>query len=187
MYSGLVNNAISAYHEFYHKRSSDFLKFLENDDLCLIGGNEKVIITKIIFRPQNEDDGFFSGEKATLTIEYLCHEKVKNCFLFIGFLRYTDQLYVGEFNSKNYLSSDKLGLNSTRIELDDSGTLKISIDNLLLLNDNYSFWIILYGDQETYCEYKNVNPFRVSRKNNSIMSGDALFWHPAKIEHIKSK
>ena len=75
-----------------------------------------------------------------------------------------------------------MGLNhpSCRLARELAGVLTVRFNPLLLTTNDYTLWIMFYFDGVVYCDYKNICPFFVSRKDNAIDRG-AYFLHPGQI------
>jgi len=73
------------------------------------------------------------------------------------------------------------------IKIREKGIISVNIEPLLLLNNHYALWIILYEKavgHVYYSEYKNISPFFVAKSSNPSLKGGALCWLPATITVI---
>ncbi len=177
---GYTYTTLASYHQYHHKTNTEVALSLSGNDLVMINGNKKAVVTNIEMLSRH-NIGYYSGEPFCMAIDYKCFDDNLKSYVFIGIIEQSGMSYVGEFNSINYINGKDGEIKHKICNLNNEGRLIIKFDNLLLLNNTYSLWIILYYKNEIYCEYKNIKPFRVSRKNNSVMSGDAFFWHPGEI------
>jgi hypothetical protein len=91
---------------------------------------------------------------------------------------------VGEINTTEYVDPIKMKTKAETIKIQKKGMILVKIEPLLLLNDHYALWVILYErgvGHAYYCEYKNIKPFFVAKSSNPSLKGDARCWLPASI------
>lgn len=186
--AGTPESMVAEYNSYIFNIKSRCASILnsKNNDFFIVSGNLDVVIddVKIVNLSEKKNDIFYSGDSIKIQIYYKNNKKIKKCNLFLGFITSSDCLYVSEFNTVNYINPYTKTINSDCINLVDEGEIEVFFPNLLLLNNTYSLWIILYGEGAYYCEYKNVKHFHVARKDNSIMTSDAFFWHPGVINSL---
>ena len=178
---GTAAEVISAYNRWVFKKEAKVSFVVKNDGLLSTGGSGEIEITDLKLKNSRGEDlrGFYTGESMTIDLYYRSHiGKKVMADLFLGFITCGNQAYVGEMNTVNYLKGMGDSIKKAQIEITGEGRIQISIQSLLLLNNHYSLWIILYDKSRYFCEYKNVFPFFVARRNNAIMRGDAIFWQP---------
>lgn len=176
--------AISAYNKWVFEKEAKAPIVTQDTDLQLTGGTGEIVITDVKLKDATgkETTGFYSGENMNIEISYHSHLNGETAVdLFLGFLAYDNQEYVGEINTSYYLETLGAPIKREKINMSQGGKLRLSLEPLLLLNRHYSLWLILYdGQRHYYCEYKNISPFFVARKDNVFMR-DAIFWQPCRI------
>jgi ABC-type polysaccharide/polyol phosphate transport system ATPase subunit len=155
----------------------------QNQGIRPIGGTGQVQISAIHLRNAQgqEGTGFFTGEKMTVSIHYrstLPSGTPAN--LFVGFLLARDGTFVGQFNTFEHLNGPEQTTRTTALELDKEGVIELAFDPLLLLNNHYSLWVMVYGPGHTFCEVKNVSPFFIALKRHCL-NRDAIFWQPGNL------
>jgi hypothetical protein len=156
----------------------------ENRDLRMTGGSGEVVITAVKLKNQRgeETTGFCSGEDMQVEIHYRSQfDSTRHLDLFVGFLLAQNGSHVGEFNTINYIEPGGGRIRRARVDICRAGMIKLSFEPLLLLNNHYSLWIILYDETKYYCEYKNISPFFVARRSNPIWRHGAIYWQPCRI------
>lgn len=180
---GSPNEMIAEYNRYIFKDRTENAKIQHQNDLISTQGTEITVENiEIINTSRNNSKGYYTGDGITIKIYYKRNCKdIYEADLFLGFLQANDSLYVSEFNTVNYFDYEDKIIKRKSITLEDEGAILVEFPSLLLLNNTYGLWIILYMGQSIYCEYKNVCHFFVGRENNSIMLGDAFFWHPGLI------
>jgi ABC-type polysaccharide/polyol phosphate transport system ATPase subunit len=185
LHQGSPSSAIAAYNQLIFEKEQRSPLIVQNQGLEMLSGSGEVVVTDIKLRnAQGEETvGFFTGEKMEVEIHYRSSLPAQQeADLFVGFVLAKDSSYIGEINTVNYVESFGQTTQATRIALEPEGVIRLSLEPLLLLNNHYALWIILYERQRHYyCEYKNVAPFFVARRDNTWMRNDAVFWHLCKI------
>jgi ABC-type polysaccharide/polyol phosphate transport system ATPase subunit len=181
---GRPDQVLAAYNDWvFRKEQSDPLVSAKRPLTPASGSGEVSVVDVRLENARGEEStGFYTGEAMRAEIRYRSALPAGSpADLFVGFLAAADQRYLGEFNTVNFV--DGPGVRETRIALAPEGVVTLTFDPLLLLNNHYSLWIIFY-DRGTryYCEYKNVAPFFVARRDNASMRSDAVFWQPCRIE-----
>lgn len=177
--------AISAYNNWVFEKEAKATIITQHTDLQMTGGTGEIVITDVKLKDANgkETKGFYSGENMNIEISYKsCLDGEIAVDLFLGFLTYDNQEYVGEINTAYYLETLGVPIKKEKFKVFGENTITLLLEPLLLLNRHYSLWLILYdGQRHYYCEYKNIRPFFVARKDNVILMRDAIFWQPCRI------
>ncbi len=177
---------LNAYNRWVFLREQSIPAVADRGPMPMVGGTGDIRVTSILLKDCNgkESKGFYSGERMEIDIEYASSlPPGSQADLFVGILSAGDQRYVAEFNTLNYVAWPSGAVTSTRLEIALQGTVRLICDPLLLLNNHYSLWVIFYDRESHYhCEYRNVVPFIVARRNLTWMKGDAVFWQPSRIE-----
>jgi ABC-type polysaccharide/polyol phosphate transport system ATPase subunit len=181
-----------AYHHHLFDLEVNSLEAREKEEAPSVlkpsGGSREITIRKLYLldRDRKPQTGFHTSDAMTVRIEYTStFSEPASTFVFVGFLRMPDGYYAGEWNSFNHMQEGKDSVSQTPVMIKPEGTLEITLKPLLLLNNEYSLWIVITDAPQrvkVYCEYKNVSPFFVARPEETIMR-DALFWQPGVIEN----
>jgi ABC-type polysaccharide/polyol phosphate transport system ATPase subunit len=184
---GEPEKVIAVYNQWVFKKELSAPVMNRGRPLQMLSGSAEVEIIDLRMKDAQgrEGSGFFAGEGMQLEIHYKSHLPAPaRVDLFVGFVAASDQRYLGEINTVNYLEKSGDAVRETRLELGPEGVVSLKFDPLLLLNNHYALWIIFYDRAagKHYCEYKNVAPFFVARRNNAWMRNDAVFWQPGTIE-----
>jgi len=182
---GRPSEMIAAYSHWAFERERRAPIITEHQDLRMLSGSGEVQITAIrLINAQGEETtGFYAGEDMEIEIHYrsaLGDQAVLD--LFLGFVLASNSTYVGEINTVNYV--ENLGGTTKRspLAIKREGVIRLKLEPLLLFNEHYALWIILfdYATGKHYCEYRNLSPFFVGGRRQSISRG-GFFWHPSKI------
>ena len=133
-----------------------------------------------------EVTGFNTGDRMNIELYYESfNPDIREVNVFVGFLSCKDFSYVSEINTIEYIERNKAKTRSGAIRIEKRGVISVKIEPLLLLNNHYSLWVILYSKglgHLYYSEYKNVKPFFVAKSTNPSLKGDAVCWLPASFE-----
>jgi len=182
---GEPTSVVSTYHQLVFEKEGKAPLISENQELRMVSGTGEVVLTDIRLenRSGQEATGFRTGDTMNIELHYQSlNEDIHEVNLFVGFLSCKDFSYVAEINTMEYLDSKKKETQKGTIQIQKRGVILVEIDPLLLLNNHYSLWVILYEKglrQIYYCEYKNVKPFFVAKSTNPSLKGDAICWLPA--------
>jgi ABC-type polysaccharide/polyol phosphate transport system ATPase subunit len=119
--------------------------------------------------------GFYTGEPMTIRLHYRCegngHERVR---LFCGILLKPGLQFVGEMDTSFYIDETTGKETEETFDLRACGTIDLSLDPILFINNTYSLWVQVYTKESGYtvfCEYRDVVPFFVARKTHSLSRG----------------
>jgi len=179
---------ISKYHALTFEKEKNHPLIFENQALKMIGGTGEVTLTDIKIKDGQgrETTGFYTGDLMNIELHYESrNSEVGEINLFVGFLSCRDFSYVSEINTIEYIERNGRGVKSQAIRIKNRGVISVKIEPLLLLNNHYSLWVILYTKglgHIYYCEYKNVKPFFVAKSTNPSLKGDAICWLPGSFE-----
>jgi ABC-type multidrug transport system ATPase subunit len=182
---GEAAKVIGSYNKWVFERETNAPVIRENQALTMIGGTGEVEITNIKLKDADGkvSTGFYSGETMQAELHYRSRLP-PGCkvHLFLGFVEAKDLTYVAEVNTVNHVEGIGRPARQTQITLESEGVIRLQFEPLLLLNNHYGLWIILYErDKYYYCEYKNAAPFFVARRGNAWMRGDATVWQFCRI------
>jgi lipopolysaccharide transport system ATP-binding protein len=175
---------VAAYNRWIFERGKSAPLIAENRDLKMTGGSGEVVITEVKLKSGQgeETTGFHSGENMQVEIHYRSQfEAPRSLDLFVGFLLSPSGSYIGEFNTVNYIEPMGGKIKRARVDIHRAGVIQLHFEPLLLLNSHYSLWIIFYDQAQYCCEYKNISPFFVARRNNPFLRGDAIYWQPCRL------
>jgi len=182
---GEPSQMVAAYSHWAFEKEKKAPIIAEKQPLQQIGGSGEVLVTSIKLSNADgeEETGFYTGEDMQIEIHYRSDlGDQATADLFVGFVLSSNSSYVGEINTVNYIES--LGGTTRRnpLTLKREGVIRLKLEPLLLFNEHYALWIIVfdYKTGKHYCEYRNVTPFFVGGRRQSISRG-AYFWHPCKI------
>jgi ABC-type polysaccharide/polyol phosphate transport system ATPase subunit len=177
---GTPSRIIAAYNDMLFHEERDRLRHWANPELTLMGGSGDVVVTRVrlLDGEGQESNGFRTDEPLEIEISYRSFIEGEAA-LFVGFLQSKTLNYIGFFNSEVPVASP---VQPSRIALQREGTIKLRLHRLLLTTNDYSLWLILYREGQTYCEYKGVSPFFVARKDN-VQDRGGCFAHPAQLSH----
>jgi ABC-type polysaccharide/polyol phosphate transport system ATPase subunit len=177
---GAPAKVIGDYNDLIFHDERERLKQWANPELVLMQGTGDILVQDVTLKNKDEQptDGFYTGDTLKVEIHY------RNCLpenvpvsIFIGFLQSARLNYVGFFNSALQDGSDCPCLPAGPGQ---AGIITICFDELFLTTNDYALWLILYRDGVTFCEYKGIRPFFVSRKDNAIDRG-GYFMQPGRI------
>ena len=184
---GDPTSVVSGYHQLVFEKEGKLPLVAEKHELKMISGSGEIIITdiKVIDRYGEETTGFHTGDVMDIELHYQSfNDEIREINLFLGFLSCKDFSYVGEINTMEYVEPMKTEMKTETIKIQKKGIILIKIEPLLLLNNHYALWVILYEKglgHVYYSEYKNVKPFFVAKSSNPSLKGDAICWLPASI------
>ena len=185
MGDGDSTSVVSKYHRLSFDEEKKHPMIQASPDLRMISGTGEVIVTDIRIKDIHgkETTGFHTGDVMTIELSYeSLNPDVKEVNLFVGFLSCRDFAYVGEINTAEYIERDQRETKSGTLKIRRRGVIVVTINPILLLNNHYSLWIILYEQgHHYYSEYKNVKPFFVAKSSNPTLKGDAVCWLPASL------
>jgi len=179
---------VSQYHQLIFEEEKKHPVIRENQDLKMIDGTGEVILTDIKIKDGDgrETMGFHTGDVMNIELYYeSLNTQISEVNVFVGFLSCKDFSYVSEVNTIEYVEQRKAGSKSEPVKIRKRGVISVRIEPLLLLNNHYSLWVILYSKGKGhlyYSEYKNVRPFFVAKSTNPSLKGDAVCWLPASFE-----
>jgi ABC-type polysaccharide/polyol phosphate transport system ATPase subunit len=156
--------------------------------LSLAGGSGKVEITAARIRNVSGADvtSAYTGDAVTLELDYLSRLPAGSaCSFFAGIIRERTGEWVGEMSSNHFIGLDGLE-HRDDVRPVAAGTLRVHMRPLLLINDHYSFWIMIYSGTDVHCEYRGVAPLFVTRRTHALDRGPA-YTQPFVLEHDASK
>ena len=176
---------VAAYNHWAFEKQRKAPLISECRDLTMLSGSGEIQIDAIrLINVQGaETTGFYSGEDMEIEIRYRSTLGDRaELDLFLGFVLASNSSWIGEINTVNYIES--LGTTTKRspLTIKGEGVIRLKLEPLLLFNEHYALWIILFdfATGRQYCEYRNVSPFFVGGRRQSISRG-GFFWHPCKI------
>jgi ABC-type polysaccharide/polyol phosphate transport system ATPase subunit len=185
VYEGDPTKVIAEYNRLVFHHETELLKKWARPDLPLLSGNGAVVVTDVVLRGPDgaEANGFFTGDAMEVEIHYRAETPAgEEIAVFVGFLQSRTFHYVGAYNSE--ISVDVTGQGVRRVSIGAAGIITVRFDPLLLTTSDYSLWLILYREGETFAEYKGVRPFFVSRRDD-ITDRFGAFLQPGTIRASK--
>jgi ABC-type polysaccharide/polyol phosphate transport system ATPase subunit len=176
---------VSKYHALIFEKGKKDPLVMNHQPLKMISGTGEVIVTDIKIKGENgrETTGFHTGDEMNIEIYYRSFkDTLREINVLVGFIICKSFSYVGEINTMEYFEKIGLKPKSESVKIGREGVIFVKVNPLLLLNDHYSLWVILYENgigHTYYSEYKNVNPFFVAKSTNPSVKGGAICWVPA--------
>lgn len=145
-------------------------------------GSVEIAASRLLDPVGAEVTSSFTGDKVTLEMDYVSRlPEGSQCTVFVGIVRESTGEWVGEMSSNAFIDPD--GFERCQdVRLDSTGTLRLHLRPLLLVNDHYNFWIMVYTGDEVHCEYRGVSPMFVSRRTHSLDRGP-VYSQPFAFEH----
>ncbi len=182
---GEPSTVVSQYHQLIFEKGKYDPLIMKQHPLKMSSGTGEVIVTDIKIKDGDgrETTGFHTGDEMNVEIYYRCfNDTIREINILIGFIAGKNISYVGEINTVEYFEKNSLRKKSETIKIKREGVILVNVKPLLLLNDHYSLWVILYEKgvgHLYYSEYKNVKPFFVAKSTNPSLKGGAICWLPA--------
>jgi len=182
---GEPTSVVSKYHQLVFEKEGKDPLVIENQELKMVGGTGEVILTDVRIKDERSQEtaDFRAGNAMNIELDYRSlNEEIREINLFVGFLSCRDFSYVGEINTTEYVDPIKMKTKAETIKIQKKGMILVKIEPLLLLNNHYALWIVLYEKgfgHAYYSEYKNIKPFFVAKSSNPSLKGDAICWLPA--------
>ena len=175
---------VSAYRKWVFRKEDSLVPAATTGDLQLTDGTGRIRIDSVQLLDRNDKQAtsFHSGEPMSIAIQYrnlTGEEQEVACF--VGFVRTGDGQWVGELSTQFYVEPNSEGVRRTPLRLGDKGTVHVSCEPLLLLNNHYELWVFIADRNEKYCEYRGVTPFFVAREAHPIDRAP-VFWQPCRFE-----
>lgn len=183
---------VKKYNQLVFKDKAKQVLSKTNPDLILQNGTGDIILTDI--KMKNDENkvtnAFHSGSKVYMFLHYK-NIKTGNleAYLVMNIFDTHNHEYISQVSTYRHI--EKLGQKEkkTKISLSSTGEIVVEFENMLLLNNKYYFRIVIIDAIKpdlVYCEYTNVSPFFISRKDNAMLNrgSDAIFWHPFKVTTI---
>jgi ABC-type polysaccharide/polyol phosphate transport system ATPase subunit len=176
---------IAAYNRWSFEKEKKAPVIVQRQDLQMISGSGEVLVTGVKLKDAHGEEtaGFYTGEDMEIEIHYRSDlEDQAVLDLFVGFVLASSSSYIGEINTVNYIESLGGVIRRNPLTVRREGAVRLKLEPMLLFNEHYALWIILFDCKtgKHYCEYRNVSPFFVGGRRQSISRG-AYFWHPCRI------
>jgi ABC-type polysaccharide/polyol phosphate transport system ATPase subunit len=183
-YDGKTREAIAEYSRWAlqkvgHQSSSS------SGPLAMIGGTGDVVVEDMwLLDGENGTDiaVVSSGAAVRLALSLRRHKAgLKEVAVWVGILDPESMEWIAELGARD----ENLYAVGARIELEgDLTRFSFRLDPLLLQYGRFSFWVVINDPdtRETFSEYKNVRPFVVGGRAQSVSFGTARFWHPYRLE-----
>ena len=144
---GEPTSVVSKYHQLVFEKEGKDPLVVENQELKMVSGTGEVILTDVRIKDRRgqEATDFRAGDVVNIELDYRSlSEDIQEINLFVGFLSCRDFSYVGEINTTEYVDPIKMETKTEPIKIQKRGVILVKIDPLLLLNDHYALWVILY-------------------------------------------
>ena len=183
---GHPSEVLAAYNEWTFGKETGRSRSLAPPQASLVSGSGRIEITAARLRNGAGEDaaGFHSGETLVLELDYTSALPTGNRVgVFIGIIRQSDNQWVGEISTNWLLDSLDGEVRKAAIEVQPAGTIRATLSPLLLLNNHYHLWVMLFDPEERYCEYRGLTPFFVARRDHALDRGPA-FLQPCRIEGV---
>jgi ABC-type polysaccharide/polyol phosphate transport system ATPase subunit len=185
VHQGSPRSVIEAYNSWAFEREKAKVKspsLPEAEGFSRVSGSGRVSLEAVRLKDRNGApiSGVYTGEAMDIEFDYatdLPSGTEVTCF--VGLTRASDNQWVGEISTKYYFNPGSHEVSRQDIALWPRGTLSVSMDPVLLLNNHYHLWIMIYGPGERYCEYRGLAPFFVARQAHVFDRG-AVFWQPCR-------
>jgi ABC-type polysaccharide/polyol phosphate transport system ATPase subunit len=152
--------------------------------LTLVGGTGRVELTsaRLLDASGAEVSVVRTGDAVTLELAYVSRlPPGEECTFFAGIVRERTGEWVGELSTNHAIGPDGAERREP-VRLAAAGTLRIYLRPLLMVNDHYSFWIMLNSGTDVHCEYRGVTPLFAARRTHALDRGPA-YSHPFVLEH----
>lgn len=177
---GEPGRIVSAYNKLVFDAEREALHTDVSSSLPLLQGTGGVQISRIAMRDDKgeETNGFYTGDRISIDLHFeRADPAISQLEVFVGILQGSDMNYVGAYNTA-FGNNSSGGAPPVHLKIDkDKGTIRIEWSPILLTTNDYSLWVILYSERQTFCEYRGVMPFFVSRKDN-ITDRSGYFCQP---------
>ncbi len=188
-HQGDTRSVIRAYNEWAFERETEKAgrTSLHGQELRPISGNGRVVLEAVRFRNRAGEpvSGAYTGETMSIDLDYatdLPAGTPATCF--VGLVRDTDNQWVGEISSRYYFDPAAHDVRREDIALWPRGTVTVTMDPVLLLNNRYHLWVMFYDLRERYCEYRGIAPFFVARQAH-VFDRAAVFWQPSRFDNVE--
>lgn len=186
---GDPQSTIAAYNAWvFEREKTNALHSAPSDSsLQMMRGNGRVRVESVRLKNEAGEiiSGIYTGETMHVEIDYVSDLPAGtpvSCFL--GVIRDSDGQWVGEISSLYYFDSSAKDVRREDIALWPRGRVTVTLNPVLLLNNQYSFWVFFYGQHQYYCEYRGVAPFFVARRAYVFDRGP-VFWQPCRFKNVK--
>jgi ABC-type polysaccharide/polyol phosphate transport system ATPase subunit len=186
---GDTRSVIRAYNEwtFEREQGKGLPAAAPAEELQRLGGTGRVALEAVRLKDRSGDvvRGFYTGEPLVVELDYVSQAPPGvpvTCF--IGLMRASDNQWVGEISTRYHFDMRAHEYREESIKLWPRGTVVVTMDPVLLLNDHYHLWIVLAHAAETFCEYKGVAPFFVAKRAD-VFDRTPIFWQPSRFENVR--
>lgn len=166
------------YRELYVQSEAERLaEKTRNEKYVSTGGDGGVVLEDVIFTDRNGVPGnaFYTGEPMNVVLKFKWRKPAPACHLFVGILMGSQ--YVGYVDSENLVMAD----GHAAVEIHESETVTVRIDQVVMLNGTFSLWILLQNAEtrEVVGEYRGVGNFRIA-KGHYPFDADSYFVQPVR-------
>jgi len=186
---GDTQSVIRAYNEWTFEREANKAKpaLQHAEDLRPISGNGRVVLEAVRLRNRAGDtvSGVYTGEMMRIELDYVTDLPAGTpVTCFVGLVRAADNQWVGEISSRYHFDPVAHDVRCENIELWPRGTVTVTMDPVLLLNNQYHLWVIFNDLRERYCEYRGIAPFFIARRAH-VFDRAAVFWQPSRFDNVE--
>jgi hypothetical protein len=186
---GDTRSVIRAYNEWSFEREQGKAppSAVPAGELQRMSGTGRVSLEAIRLKNRDGDvvRGFYTGEPMIVELDYVSQAPSGvpvTCF--VGLMRASDDQWVGEISTRYHFDMRAHEYREEPIELWPRGTVVVTMDPILLLNDHYHLWIVFAHGAEMFCEYKGVAPFFVAKRAD-VFDRTPIFWQPSRFENVR--
>jgi ABC-type polysaccharide/polyol phosphate transport system ATPase subunit len=189
LHQGGTQEVIRAYNEWAFEREIDKTRNVvpEGQDFRSISGDGRVALEAVRLKNRAGElvSGVYTGETMSIELDYatdLPAGTPATCF--VGLVRAADNQWVGEISSQYHFNPVAQDVRREDIALWPRGTVIVTMDPVLLLNNEYHLWVMFYDLRERYCEYRGIAPFFVARRAH-VFDRAAVFWQPSRFDNVE--
>lgn len=189
LHQGDPQSVIRAYNEWTFEREKDKARpaLAEAGDLPLVSGDGRVVLEAVRLRNRSGElvSGVYTGEPLSIELDYatdLPAGTLATCF--VGLVRASDNQWVGEISSRYHFDPVEHDVRREDIALWPRGTVTVTMDPVLLLNNHYHLWVMFNDLRYRYCEYRGIAPFFVARRAH-VFDRAAVFWQPSRFDNAE--
>jgi ABC-type polysaccharide/polyol phosphate transport system ATPase subunit len=172
------------YRELYVQSEAERLaEKARNEKYVSTGGDGGVVLEDVILTDKDGTPGnaFYTGEPMNVVLKLKWRKPAPKCHLFVGILMGSQ--YVGYVDSENLVTTD----GHAAVEIHESETVTVRIDQVVMLNGVFSLWILLQSAEtrEVIGEYRGVGNFRIA-KGHYPFDADSYFVQPVRAIEAES-
>jgi ABC-type polysaccharide/polyol phosphate transport system ATPase subunit len=178
---GSPATVLSAYNAWAFRQGARIAAMEPMPELVPCSEHASVVVTSVRLRNEagQETREFYSGDRATIEVAYRCNDPLgqPNVAVLVGFTHAATGRWVGEMSTKFRVESLGGMLRPIRVDLLAEGVIELHCESLLLLNNHYRLWVLIQDSGgHKLCEYKDVCPFFVARKDFALPDPEGAYF-----------